>query len=136
MFRCKGCNIFAVIASLLIGIGIALLVYYGLIPLGLIENVAFLPIITATITLLALVVVPLFAHRISPCALKCVCIYGYCLLGAAAGSLITTIIALIIIPNLIALTVLIGLIVFFFSLLFLTIVDFIICLLRELCCRC
>lgn len=136
MFRCKGCNACAVFASLILGAVIAVLSYFEFLP----NIAALIPIAFwfAIVTLVGLVLIPLLAHRISPCALKCVCINGYCLLGAAVGALVTTIIAMIILLDLrlISVTVLIGLIGFFFSLLLIAIIIFIDCLLRELCCRC
>lgn len=136
MFRCKGCNACAVFASLILGAVIAVLFYFRFIP----NIIALIPIPFwfAIVTLVGLVLIPLLAHRISPCALKCVCINGYCLLGAAVGTLVTTIAAFAIDldPKYISVTVLVGLGGFFFSLLLIAIIIFIDCLLRELCCRC
>lgn len=126
-----GC-LLSVVISVFIGIIIGVLFFFAFIPA--ITTVVWIAFGIAVFALALLLTISAFG---GPKAGKCVCANGGCLLAGIIGTIITAIAALAITltTGVVLIAILIGLGGFFFSLLLISLIGFIDCLI-DVNCRC
>ncbi len=129
------CNIWVVIASIILGVAVGTLFYLGLIPITLnFIRIAFGMSIVGMAILLGTIIVGIFGRECNPFK-RCICKYGKCLLIGIIGTFLATTISTIIGVTVvsIAATIFVGLSALFFILMLVQIIALITCLINSIC---
>ncbi len=130
----QACGCLGILISIVIGAIVGVLFAFGFIPFIVVSVWIAFGIAAVVLILLIAGLYLASAHSCSPLS-KCLCQNGICLMVGAIGTLITALAALSIVltPGSILVAALIALGALFFALTILSLISFIVCLVKKLC---